>query len=301
MWFKNLIFYRFTETQDYQFDSLEKALHEHMFTPCKSQELSRYGWVSPHSSLDTPLFTSSGAFLICAQKEEKILPANVIKRKLDEKVEAIQAEQGRKVYRKEKLQMKDEIILDLLPRAFSKYSQTHALILPRANLLVVDSSSHKKAEELLNLLRNSLSTLPVVLPDVHQSPSVVMTSWLEKHLMPTPFSVLQECELKDTSEEGAVIRIKGQDLFSDEISAHIDAGKEVNRLSVCWDDQIEMTLLSDLTVKRLKPTETLTAEINEDSSEDPLARLDGDVSRLTLEYQKLIPQLLDLFGGEVER
>ncbi|WP_136679454.1 recombination-associated protein RdgC [Neptunomonas sp. XY-337] len=302
MWFKNLIFYRFTESQDYQAEQLEHALEEHRFSPCKSQELSRFGWIAPHNAMDQQLvFAAQGAYLLTAQKEEKILPANVIKKALQEKVAVIEREQARKVYRKEQLQLKDEIILDLLPRAFSRYQQTSALVMPRSGLVVVDSASHKRAEELLNLLRNSLGSLPIALPDVHHAPAVVMSEWLQKNRDSVPFTCLDECELKEPGDEGGVIRIKGQELFSDEIIAHIEGGMQVTKLAVAWDETLNFVIQDDLSLKRVKPTEELSQTLNEEASEDPLVRLDSDISRLALECQKLYPQFMDAFGGQITR
>lgn len=302
MWFKNIVFYRFTEQLEYTQKQLETAFQEHLFEPCRSQELSRYGWVAPHPALDLQtVFASAGAFLVTAQKEEKILPANVIKKALNERVAVIEQEQARKVYRKEQLQLKDELILDLLPRAFSKFQQTHALLIPRAGLILVDSSSHKKAEELLNLLRNSMGTLPVILPDVNHAPGAVMSEWLKQSKPSAPFICLDECELKDMTEEGGSIKFKGQDLHSDEVIAHIETGKQVSKLAVEWDANLKMILQDDLTLKRIKPTEELTEALNQESSEDPLVRLDSDIARLSLECQRLIPQLLEAFGGEIKR
>ena len=302
MWFKNIVFYRFTEQLEYTQKQLETAFQEHLFEPCRSQELSRYGWVAPHPALDLQtVFASAGAFLVTAQKEEKMLPANVIKKALNERVAVIEQEQARKVYRKEQLQIKDEIILDLLPRAFSRFQQTHALLIPRAGLILVDSSSHKKAEELLNLLRNSMGTLPVILPDVNHAPGAVMSEWLKQSQPSAPFICLDECELKDMTEEGGSIKFKGQDLHSDEVIAHIETGKQVSKLAVEWDANLKMILQDDLTLKRIKPTEELTEALNQESSEDPLVRLDSDIARLSLECQRLIPQLLEAFGGEIKR
>jgi len=302
MWFKNIIFYRFTETVNYSSEQLEEAFAEHSFTPCKSQELSRYGWVAPHPKMqESQVFSSTGAFLITAQKEDKLVPSSVVNQQLKDKVAIIEHQEGRKVYRKEQLTLKDEIILDLLPRAFSKYSQTSALIVPQQGFIAVDSSSYAKAEELLNLLRNSLDTLPIKLPDVNHSPGVMMSQWLSQENLIPAFKCLEECELKDQSGEGAVIKVKGQDLQCDEITMHLDAGKQVSKLALEWDESLSFILHEDLSVKRLKPTDQLATELNEENSDDPLARLDADTSRLTLELQKLLPQLLQAFGGEVKR
>lgn len=298
MWFKNLIFYRLNAGTEYPLSQLEDAFAEHTFQPCASQELSRYGWIAPHPALDSPIFASQGAWLICAQKEEKIIPAAVVKRRLNERIAEIEQQQSRKVYRKEQLQLKDEIILDLLPRAFSRYQQTHALLLPRAGFILVDSATHKRAEELLNLLRQSLTTLPVVLPDVQHSPAAVMTQWLLQTRTEPAFQCLDECELKDLHSEGGSVRIKGQDLFSSEISAHLEADKQVTKLAVSWDDSLTFILQDDLSLKRIRPTDQLSDSLNDADSDDPLARLDSDVARLALEYQRLLPQLLTVFGGE---
>lgn len=302
MWFKNIIFYRFTEKVNYSAGQLEEAFQEHLFTPCKSQELSRYGWCAPHPNmLESNVFTSTGAFLITAKKEDKLVPSSVVNQQLKDKVTIIEKQEGRKMYRKEKLSLKDEIILDLLPRAFSRYSQTSALIVPQHGFIAVDSSSYSKAEELLNLLRNSLDSLPVKLPDVNHSPGVMMSQWLMQENLVPAFKCLQECELKDQSGEGAIIKVKGQELQCDEITMHLDTGKQVSKLALEWDETLSFVLHEDLSIKRFKPSEQLSTELNEENSEDPLMRLDSDTSRLTLELNRLLPQLLEAFGGEVKR
>ncbi|NVK42439.1 MAG: recombination-associated protein RdgC [Oceanospirillaceae bacterium] len=299
MWFKNLIFYRLTGTFDKDAQSLETALAEHLFQPCGSQEISRYGWVPPCKALpDQLVYSCAGYLLICAQKEEKILPAGVIRETLEEKVEEIEHQQARKVYRRERNQLKDEIILDLLPRAFSRRQQTWALIAPQAGWVLVDASSHKRAEELLSQLRTSIGSLPVVLPDVKQSPSAVMSHWLEQQEpLPVALQLLDESELKDNLVEGGVIRIKGQDLTSSEIVAHLEAGKRVAKLALEWDENLRFLLHEDLSIHRLKQTDQFR-EQQQDVADDELARFDADVAQLGLELTRLLPDLLNAFGGE---
>ena len=303
MWFKNVIFYRLTEAFNYTQEQLQEKLQEHSFTPCKSQELSRYGWVSPCRLLDDMhAHQVHGMMMISAKKEEKILPTTVIRDAVNEKVGVLEQEQARKVYKKEKDQLKDEVVLDLLPRAFSRYQQTNALISPTNGWIAVDASSHKRAEELLTHLRGTLGSLPIALPDVSLSPSAVMSHWLEQEgEIPTGFEVLNECELKDNVLEGGVIRIKGQQLEDEEFIAHLEAGKRVVKLALAWDEQLHFVLNDDLSIKRLKLSEQLQDKMADEAAEDEIAQFDADMVQMGLEFNKLFPALIDAFGGEAKR
>ncbi|EAR61680.1 recombination-associated protein RdgC [Neptuniibacter caesariensis] len=303
MWFKNVIFYRLNEAFEYSQEQLQEKLKEQAFTPCKSQELSRYGWVSPCQQLDEMYAHQvHGMFMLAARKEEKILPGAVIKEAVGDKVARIENEQARKVYKKERDQLKDEVILDLLPRAFSKFQQTYALIAPAQGWIAVDASSHKRAEELLSHLRGTLGSLPIALPDVQQSPSAVMSNWLEHNdSLPQGFEVQDECELRDNVLEGGVIRIKGQQLEDEEFIAHLEAGKRVVKLALEWDEQLRFMLQEDLAIKRLKLSEQLQEKMADEAAEDEVAQFDVDMVQMGLEFAKLYPALIAAFGGEAQR
>ncbi|RCI67150.1 recombination-associated protein RdgC, partial [Pseudomonas aeruginosa] len=69
-----------------------------------------YGFIPPlGKGEDAPLVHESGGFyLVAARKEERILPGSVVRDALTEKVEEIETAQSRKVYKKERDQLKDE-------------------------------------------------------------------------------------------------------------------------------------------------------------------------------------------------
>lgn len=217
MFFRNLTVYRITK--DIAFDALESALATKPARACASQELATYGFVAPlGKGEDAPLVhESSGFLLVAARKEERILPGSVVRDALQEKIDEIENEQMRKVYKKEREQLKDEIVQALLPRAFIRTSVTRAAIAPSLGLILVDSASAKRAEDLLSTLREVIGSLPVRPLSVKMAPTATLTTWVQTQEASEGFYVLDECELRDTHEDGGVVRCKRQDLTSGEI------------------------------------------------------------------------------------
>lgn len=302
MWFKNLMIYRLSGEFSLSADEMEKRLSAFLFTPCGSQELSRTGWVAPSGAgIDTLVLVTNGQMLISARKEEKILPASVIRQALAEKIEKIESEQQRKLKKKEKETLKEEVIHSLLPRAFSRFSQTSLWIDTQLNLIFLDCASAKKAEDTLALLRKCIGSLPVVPLAVEKPVELTLTEWVRSGNMPAGFVLMDEAELKAILEEGGVIRCKNQDLTADEISHHIEAGKVVTKLALDWQERIKLLLANDGSLKRLKFDEKLREQNDDIASEDFALRFNADFILMTAELSALVTELIVALGGEVKR
>lgn len=301
MWFKNLVIYQLENDFSYNQDSLGEALADKAFEPCAKHQQSSEGWTSPMGKESELLVhAGGGAFMICSTREERILPASVVRDFMDEKIEVIEQAELRKVRKKEKDQIKDEVTLDLLPRAFTRRHRSYAMILPSLKLMIVDASSNAKADEFVSLLRETLVDTPVLVPEVQHAPIDRMTTWLtEPTSMPVDLVSGDECEMQDPSEEGAIVRCRRQDLAGDEIRSHLDAGKQVKKLALNWADKISFVMCDDLSVKKIKFSDELLEQASQDA-EDAASRFDADFTLMKLEFEEFLPRVAGFFDGFVE-
>jgi len=296
MWFKNLRIYRFTKDIDLSPDALEEALAEQAFQPCNNMDFSRIGWVSPLGRNSEMLtHTASGFTMICVRKQEKILPSAAINELVEEKIAEVESENARPVYRKEKRNIKEDVLHTLLPRALTRSAVTYAYIDSKQKLLVIDTSSSAKAEEFMDHLRSSLGSLPVVPLKSHSDTANIMTHWL-KERMPEHFELDNECELQNPRESKNIVRCKNQELESAEITSHLKAGKRVVQLALVWRDAIRFILHEDFSVKRLR-FEEFVKEQAEIETADRLTQFDQGFVVMSLQLHQLIKELIEELGG----
>lgn len=297
-WFKNAMIYRLTKSLDWSEKTLSDALENNQYHPCNQSEMSKFGWSTPLKGSELLYFTVGKQILLLAQKEEKILPAHVIKRELDVRVEKLEQAENRKLKKVEKQTLKDDVVATLLPRAFSKYQQTTLWIDAENNLIYVDAASAKRAEEALALLRKSLGSLPVVPLTFANEPSLVMQEWVAKESIPQWLVSLEEAELRDANN--GVIRCKQQALDSDEILSLVNS-KYVTKLALEWEEHLSFVLNEDCSLKRLKFADQIREKNDDILKEDYAQRFDADFVLMTGILSKLTENLLHDFGGEKER
>lgn len=295
--FKNALIYRLSRGVD--LSNLEEQLAVFAFTPCGSQDMVKTGWFPPLGESLT--HTANRVTLLVVQREEKILPAAVIKKELDGKVAKLEAEQHRRLKKTERDLLKDEVIQTLIPRAFSRYHKTQVWINAGAGLIIVDAASAKRAEDALALLRKSLGSLPVVPLTMETPIELTLTNWVRSGRPPAGFTLQDEAELKAVLEEGGIIRCKHQDLCGDEIATNIGAGKLVTKLALEWRERISFVLTDGCGLKKLEFSSQLLEQNDDIDHDDYAARFDADFVLMTGEMAALIVDLIQALGGEVER
>ena len=298
MFFKNAVIYQMTQPADVLISALRAMIEEHTFTRCAHNSAISTGFIPPFNAGAGLFHEQTGAFMFRVKQQVKQIPASAVNEMLAEKVEEIEAEQGRKVFRKERLNLKDEIILELLPTAIPTSKTFTAYIDTRLNMLLVDASSPSAAEKVLDFVRNTVGGCPVIIPVVDHSPEVAMTNWLrgsaDKYFTPS-----SSCKLHN--HDGCTITIKNEDLSSHGVEGLLNDGKVVQCLQVDWGDhKVRFTLHAPHIFKGIHFSEELIRDAEQDG-DDELAVFDADMALMVGTFQQMIPQVGAAFGKWLEQ
>jgi recombination associated protein RdgC len=296
MWFKNLKIFRLAPTWTLAGDSLQTALEKHAFQPGNTQEMQSLGWVAPREEGGL-VYELDGQFLISLRADKKLLPSTVINQFARAKAQDIEEQQGYKPGRKQMKDIKEQVIDELMPKAFSIYRDTRVWIDTKNHWLVVDAGTAAKGDEVLGMLAKAIDPFPISPLYVEQSPASAMTNWLVSDEPPTGFSIDQDTELRSTGESRAAVRYVRQSVEIDDVRKHVQAGKQCTRLALTWADRVSFVLTEGLDIKRVTPLDVLK-EGADNSAHNEAEQFDSDMTLMTGELAGLIAALVEALGGE---
>jgi recombination associated protein RdgC len=225
-----------------------------------------------------------------------LLPNSVVSDELSARLKKIAEKEGRKIGSKERKRLKDEVLTDLLPRAFTKMSRTACDLSLKSGFVVLDTASRKSAEEAISQLRQALGTFPAVPVAPEESPRRQMTDWLIRGKLPAGLVLGDECELRDPAESGAVVRCRRQDLETDEVREHLKSGKQAFALGLTFADRIGFTLGEDLAVRKLRFLDVVQDELETSGRDAEAVELDATFALMTLELERLLSKFEEWFG-----
>ncbi|EGZ46288.1 recombination-associated protein RdgC [Neisseria wadsworthii] len=296
MWFKQISFYPLNQDKLPELETLSAKLEEAEFAPCTGLDWFSEGFAAPVSFSPEAVFPADYTWRVALKKEEKVLPAGVIRDILDEKVAEIQNNEARNVGRKEKQELKEQITDDLLPRAFTRSSRTQAIFDTKHGYLLVNNASAAKAEGMLTKLREALGGLEASLPNTKQSPSSLMTEWLLRGACEGGFELDSDCELKGTGDVAPTVKVSKQDLTADEVVQHVKNGKTVTQLGLVWREQIAFILTQDFALKRIQYLDVMQEEA-ESHGDDAASLTFASQILMTEAVSTMLDELVGYLGG----
>ncbi len=292
MWFKNLQVYRITSGEIAP-DQLEEVLAKHALQECLRMEMQSRGWLQPREEREEFVHVFGQHLLIAFAVEKKLLPASVVSQHAKERIVQMEQQQGYKPGKKQIRDIKESVLIELLPRAFAQRRKTYVWIDPKAKWFVVDAANTNKADELLEVLFQNVSNLTLAPLETKISPSAAMTRWLSGEAPPSVFTIDRDCELQGMDDEKATVRYTHHVLDAAETTRHIKAGKKATRLAMTWGNKISFVLHDNLQLRRIAPLDIL-----KEDTETTEELFDSDFAIMTGELSQLLPDIVDALGGE---
>lgn len=282
--------------------TLEAALSRFPFTPCGPCDKRSAGWAPPRQVEHAALVESvGGQYVFRLVVETRSLPASAVRTELDKRLDAAEAQSGKRPRGRAKQELKEQVEQELLPRAFSRKGAIFAWLDPVGGRLCLGATSPSAVEgflsELALALGDELSLTPL---NTSTSPSLAMSQWLTTHEAPGDFELDCECELRQLDDNKATVRYARHALDNEGVAAHIAEGKLPAQLGLTWAGRVSFVLTESLRIKKLKflttpGAETDAAEGRQDVRDDAF---DADVALVTGGLRLLLPALIEVLGGE---
>ncbi|PPT26842.1 recombination-associated protein RdgC [Xanthomonas arboricola] len=287
MFFRNLTMFRFPTSLN--LSAVEELLPQCALKPVGALEMASRGFVSPFGREETEQLSHRlGDFLwLAVGGQDKMLPGAVINDALEQKCAEIEKREGRRPGGKARKRLKDDIIHELLPKAFVRNSRTDVILDLANGLAIVDTSSRKVGESVVSEIRGMLGSFPALPLNAEVAPRAVLTAWIAGEPLPKSLSIGEEAELRDPIEGGAIVKCQHQELRGDEIDKHLEAGKQVTKLALVLDDNLSFVLGDDLVIRKLKFLDGAMDQLANTDDEGLRAELDARFALQSAEMRRL--------------
>lgn len=305
---KNYIIYQFSHPLLLSVLEIEQKLKNREFSEISENGFSSSGFVSPlplsESDDSSPLLAliDSRWYFKIREDTRKVKPAAVT-RLLNEKVELIEKTEARKVLRKEVSVIKDEIVMDLLPKQVPETSFLSGFISPKTGLIFIEASSYPAAEKMLSELRFVLGSLPVKTIVLNNQVNRGLTEGLLSGDGFDGFGIGESAEFSDLEKSYPQrIKIKDSDPCSKQAVAYLDNGLSCMGLSLTSKEPegVSFYLVDSLQLKKVIFSEALMAErLHENDEGEYCKRLEfkADSMLIGSTLELVWSSLVNNFGG----
>jgi len=291
--FKNMIFYRTGNGWPDSFATFCEALESKSFVPCSGLDMLKTGWVPPDGQGEIA-YESGQDRLVALRIEKKLVPPSMVKRISGDRVRELEQATGKRVGRKQRNEIKEAVLAELLPRALSDIKDVHVWFDLSSGWIGVDTSSETVADHVAQAIEKSFESAEFSLVRTQIAPSQAMKEWLLGEA-PQDFSVDMECELE--SVDKAKVKYSRHSLDREDIREHLlREGKLPKALAMTWRGRLSFVLNSKAQIRKLGFHDIVVEEVSEamGESEDALA---ADLLLLTGEMRSFLPAVVDALGG----
>jgi len=249
---------------------LEEKLKERLLPTMTDLSATVHGFIPhPWGDGNRLVLPFEGGYSFAVQTDEKIIPLTMVAKLLNDKVKAELEQSGRDALsRKEKTALKEQIYIELLPKALYKSKVVIGYYNPEAELLMLDTSSDLAGSNVIRLLiqvLGSLKTTTIHVSDLKLGLQTRLQAYLKEELLNDQeplkgFAVGCDVKLIGPDKEKVTFS-KLDDIFSrrDDILNLIENNYQVTELALT-QSVTSFKLTSDFIIKGVKQTTENTGE-----------------------------------------
>lgn len=220
-------------------EAMRSHVEKLMFTPISSNSVSCAGFFANEFTAEVVNeLVGVDGYTFQIRLDEKVLPAQVIKQKVKERVESYEKREGFPLSRKQKAEIKDEIILDLLPTALVKTNIINAYYETKSKYLVVDTTSKSIAQLVITMLIKCCDSVKTETININ-SLKLGVSAKLQSHLSESDSNALEGFELghycrlvKRGTKEKSIYENSSIDSIGERILEELNDGFEVDLLNL---------------------------------------------------------------------
>lgn len=295
MFFRNVVMFRFPTTLD--FNQVAQLLPAAALKPVGPLEMCSRGFISPYGREETEqLYHSIDHWLwLAVGTQEKILPLSAVNAALAEKIQQIERAENRRPGGRERKRIKDDLLHEMLPKAFIKHGRFDVFLDTRRGVAFIDTSSRREGENVISDVRGLLGSFPAMPLNAEVAPRSVLTGWLAGEPMPQGVELGEECRMEEPAGSGALISCQKLELRCEEIDKHLQAGMQASRLALVLQDNLSLVLGDDLVVRKLKFLDGALDKLADTEGESRRVELDARFALQTGELGQLFDLLEQAF------
>lgn len=253
------------------------------------------------SGLQLPLRTIPGDAALFGSfvSHQKQIPVDVINAAMDEKLAAIEEAEGRRPGGRERRRIRDDLIHDLLPRAFNRTRKIHYVIDVDAGLIIINGTKGV-AESVVSAIRGELGSFPAVPLTASVAPLPVLGQLfaheddgdgdLDFRRYVAGHTLAPDLFARTTDAVGEGRNTFTSSTMQDDVEKELFAGRLVDAVTLYVDDKVRLRITSDMGLSQIKLLDGAIEGFDEKHG------LDGEESHyrdfMTLHYARVLVAIL---------
>ena len=296
VFFRNLSVYSLPAGWVVTLEQLTSMLERFLFVPTTDLQAESTGWAPVHEGFGV-VHAVQGHLLLRMRTESRVMPAKAIELQLQELAEKVEKSQGFKPGKKQRKEIREQVITQMLPAAFRQQDDVLIWIDTHAGRLGIDSAASGPRDTAISLLCKSIDSFVLERLTVKTAAAGAMTGWLAEDEAPEGFTIDTTADLRATGQGAGAVQYVNRPLEADEIRRHLQNGMQCTRLGLTWNDKVSFLLDDELVLKRVLPCEALHKDVERVAKNDA-DTFEADFYLMASTIRPLIADLVDVLGGE---